>query len=30
MRARIDRIAMYNHMQTSLYAVRYCPTEASC
>jgi hypothetical protein len=30
MRARIDRIAMYNHMQTSLYTVRYCPTEASC
>ena len=30
MRARIDRIAMYNHMQTSLYNVRYCPTEASC
>jgi len=29
-RARIDRIAMQNHMQTSLYTVRYCPTEASC
>jgi hypothetical protein len=30
MRARIDRIAMQNHMQTSLYNVRYCPTEGSC
>ncbi len=30
MRARIDRIAMQNHMQTGPTWVRYCPTEASC